>query len=494
MRVFSKRLSGLPLGAASLVMGLGALVWTYTVDDAFVLARYATRLLAGQGYTMNEGPPTDGVTGPLALVPALVGAQVVGDPVLGTKLAGLLASALAVAIAVALARDRTHGLVTLGVAVMGSTPLVWSVGGLETGLGTLALTTAWAGAKAVGDGSLHAGSVVGLAVAALAWLRPELAPASLVLLLAVPRWSPRSGAWAWSWAALGAASVVAFRVALFGSALPLSAAAKPPDLGHGLGYVGRALVVQLGLGGPLVAWLAAREGDRFERLAALVVMVHLAAIALAGGDWMPGFRLLAPVLPLYAWLVAGPIARRWSAKRARLAALLATACLALPAVDLALQLGPIRRAAEARETTGVELATWLGSHAERVALVDVGFLALRSGVEVVDLGGITDPRIGRLPGGHLDKRVDPAQLRARDPDVIVLHSSAPPRVDAEGRLVALWGYPVEQRVARMAWVQTEMRVERVVPYTPSYYYVVLARRRASPPRSPGAGEGGTLEP
>ncbi|MCZ7684270.1 MAG: hypothetical protein M5U28_38050 [Sandaracinaceae bacterium] len=211
------------------------------------------------------------------------------------------------------------------------------------------------------------------------------------------------------------------------------------------------------------------------RVLAGAVAVHLVAVALAGGDWMPGFRLLAPVLPLYALSASGPIAARLGApeRRARGAALL-LACLAIPALDLALQLPRVREAGATRETRGAELAEWLAAHAERVAMVDVGYAAFRSGVEVIDLGGITDPSIGMLPGGHLDKRIDPGALRARDPDTIVLHAAAPPRV-LDGMLRTLAGYPVERRVAEMPWVRAEMRVVRVVEYAPHYWYVVLQR-------------------
>ena len=68
-------------------------------------------------------------------------------------------------------------------------------------------------------------------------------------------------------------------------------------------------------------------------------------------------------------------------------------------------------------------------------------------VEVVDLGGLTDPVIARAPGGHLDKRVPLGHLVAREPRTLLLHSARRPETDGEGRLVALAGYPVEQRVA-----------------------------------------------
>jgi hypothetical protein len=52
------------------ILAVGLCAWPYTVDDAFIVARYARRLADGRGYTFNLGPPSDGVTGPLWLLPA----------------------------------------------------------------------------------------------------------------------------------------------------------------------------------------------------------------------------------------------------------------------------------------------------------------------------------------------------------------------------------------------------------------------------------------
>ena len=54
--------------ASAAVLGVGALAWPYTVDDAFIVARYAHNLAAGLGYAMNAHQPSDGVTGPLWLL------------------------------------------------------------------------------------------------------------------------------------------------------------------------------------------------------------------------------------------------------------------------------------------------------------------------------------------------------------------------------------------------------------------------------------------
>jgi hypothetical protein len=221
--------------------------------------------------------------------------------------------------------------------------------------------------------------------------------------------------------------------------------------------------------------LAAREERGERRILASMIAIHMVAVLLAGGDWMPGFRLLVPVLPVALLVTAGPLARRLEREpRWRGAALLA-ASLAVPIVSIGLVLPQVRGIAASRERVGEPLAQFLRTHARRVALVDVGFLPYRAGVEVVDLGGITDPAIGRAPGAHVAKEIDPGLLELRAPDAIVLHSSHRPRVSDDGRLLGLRGHPVERRVASMGFVRARYRVARVDQFADDYWYVTLTR-------------------
>ncbi|MCB9591703.1 MAG: hypothetical protein H6719_03120 [Sandaracinaceae bacterium] len=460
------------LGAAA-TAGVAAAAWPWTVDDAWVTARYARRILAGEGYTFVDGPPTDGVTGPLGLVPDLLGEALAGDPMLGAKLAGGIAAALGVALVIRRAgrESARHAVVTAVLVALWPLVGIWSVAGLETGLATLAacgVAVALVEGRAVG---------LGLAVAAMAWLRPEAAPACAVALALFSREHGRRSAPAWALAVTGALAVVAFRLALFGQPLPLSAAAKPADLGHGLEYTARAFLVVLGVFGALPVFFAVRApGPR--RGLAFVLGVHVLAVVLAGGDWMPGFRLFVPWLPALALVMAGPIAERLEpgARARRVGAVaLAVGAVAVPAFAGALALLDARAGGAARDAAGAELAAYLRATSQRVALVDVGYLGFASDRDLVDLGGITDPVIGRLAGGHVDKAIDPGLLLERDPDTIVLCSRIPPVVDEQGHLQRFAGHPVEGRVAAMPWVRAQMRVTRVEPYAPGVWYVVLSR-------------------
>lgn len=474
-----RRLSvAFPALAAAIVVGLGLAAWPYTVDDAFILGRYARRIAAGLGHTMIDGPPSDGVTGPLALVPGLVASALGFDPVDASKLVGLLAAACAAAMVVHAARRSSGGQVAstwaLLLVAMGPTLPVWGVAGLETGLATWVATCA--GLAAIGRSS-HRGITIGLSLGALAWLRPEMAFFALALLVSVGIRDRTSALRAALIACALALSTLAYRALLFGELLPLALLAKPGEVAHGVGYVGRALMVACGLVGALP--LLAPGARRSTRLLAPALGAHVVAVALAGGDWMPGFRLMAPVLPLYSLALALELTR-WLRVRSRPRRGAAWACgviaLAVPALDLAVELPRVRDAGQTRERVAGPLAARLAERAQVVALVDVGYLAYRADFDVVDLGGITDPVVARLPGGHLDKRVGADLLEHRATDTLVLHSAQRPQVDGEGRLRRLAGWPVEQRIAALPWVREHFIVDQVVPYADHYWYVVLVRR------------------
>lgn len=462
---------GWPFAGALGVAAIGLAAWPYTVDDAFIVARYARNLRAGCGYVMSCGlAPTDGVTGPLWVVPMLGG-------VAFAKGVGLLCCAAAAALAVWFVERREGAWAACAAALfVGLQPTlgIWGAAGLATGAATLVLTVA--ATQAMGRPRRHGGWVAAAAFVT-PWLRPDVVPAVFAAAAILWQRDRRAGAWAVVLGALGLASVAAFRLVGFGHLLPLSVQAKPPELALGAAYAAKAVVaVTGGLALAVAAWGAARGGG-WARGFAVIAVVQGVAVVLAGGDWMPGYRLLAPALPLLGALVGVGIARCRLAPWARAALLVL--CFAVPAADAAIQLPVVREAGWRRRAVGAPFASWLGRHFHEVALVDAGYLPWASGVRVFDLAGLTDPAVARAPGGHLDKRFDIGLLAAADPDAIVLHSSRPVRVGPHGDLTRLAGYPVERRLAADPWVRRSYRVVRIVHYAPGYDYVVLAKRTRS---------------
>ncbi|HET8939783.1 MAG TPA: hypothetical protein VFN67_40365 [Polyangiales bacterium] len=458
---------------------VGVCAWPYTVDDSYIVARYALRLSRGEGYTWNPGPATDGVTGPAWLVPGWLAAAGGYDPVIAAKVVGLCCAALAAYICIAAQQTRARGTQLAWIAgfLLVCQPSVGGSGssGLETGAATLALTCAAQAALATPKPSIAS---LGGAIALLAWLRPELAASCAVFLtIATVRAGFRRAWGAWVIAACSALAVCLFRWRISGSFLPMAWHAKAGTLQDGWAYALRAVAVLTGMTGMALAAAGVALGQFRERARAWALLAHFGAVVLAGGDWMPGFRLWVPLFPQYAALAAVGSEHLW--RRGGIARWLGTgaflvAC-GVPLLDLALRIPEWRNAGKSRETVGAAIARELRGHEERVALVDIGYIGYASGATTIDLAGLTDPAVAAFPGGHLAKRITPEWLEAQAPDALLLHSSLPPTAAADGRLERLAGYPVEMRVARFSWVAKQFRVAAIYPYGPGYHYVLLRR-------------------
>ena len=386
----------------------------FTVDDALVSARVAANLAAGHGYRFNpQGPEVDAVT-PLgwAHLLALPGPGTPVDMLERGRLYGALGWLGAVAaLGAFLTRCSPLGRRTaLGLLAVSTPAAAWATSGMETGFVTLFSTLALAPGPA--------GAVAGGVAAAL---RPELVPFACVLAvggaLLVPA-PPRRRAMLVLLALLlsmgPAVAVGLVRYAWFGVAAPLALSAKPPDLWPGLKY---ALAAALGTSPVLLllAPLALRRAAPSVVRLALALLAHFAAMALAGGDWMPLFRLAVPVLPA-ALLAGSEIARSsslpWHGVRAGIAVALSTAVMsfvAWPARDVL-----------ANRLEFIALLRVALREARVTAAVDAGLVGASTKGAVFDLAGVTDPTIARLPGGHTSKRIPEGLVESRRVDHAVL--------------------------------------------------------------------------
>ena len=490
----------------------------FTVDDALITARYAANVASGAGYRLSAGGPvTDGVT-PLGFVYVLApfaggaggGARggVIGAFV-AAKWLGVVAWTVAAGVLGLVVARRCAGAGSVGgsrgawgaggrwlvplALVATSAPLgAWAPAGMETGV-VLAL-----GALAASLPLLERPRA-GIACAGIAaGLRPELLPwaATLGVGLFLSQPSARDGASGASadgatveGAALPSTAarrrsllllvftftpfvvVAAVRLAAFGRPAPLSIFAKAPDARLGLMY---AAACALLAGGPaLLAPRAALQLRGFERALAVSVPVHLVAIALAGGDWMPLSRLVVPVLPSLA------LAALLLAERAHLLATAARLALAVAGQTFVLvHVGPKAAAVgEDRMRVLDDLRPALAP-ARVVASLDIGWVGAATDATLVDLAGVTDPAIAALPGGHTTKQIPAGLLDARRADTLVL-------LLAPGEQVATpW---TRSRFARgvEAWVATTPGIgDTFTPVAesslPHLRYVVL--RRAEPAR------------
>jgi hypothetical protein len=269
--------------------------------------------------------------------------------------------------------------------------------------------------------------------------------------------------------ALGPALAVALvRFVWFGTAAPLSLSAKPPDLVPGLRYA-LAAFVSVPLGVVLLAPRAlANGGPRVWRLP-FAVIAHFGAIALAGGDWMPLFRLVIPIVP--AMLLAGAEVvegrgRAWHWVRVSLAALL-SAAVAVAGV------WPARAVLTDRLDLIERLRAPLRT-ARVTATVDAGLVGAATNGAVLDLAGVTDPVIAGLSGGHTSKRVPEGLLESRAVDHAVLLLAPGTRV-ADPWHESRFAHAVSARIAATPVMQHFELVSELAIGRTTYRYVVVRK-------------------
>jgi hypothetical protein len=464
----SSRRGWIPPAAATLAaLGVCLAVFEFTVDDAWITARYAHHLATGAGYVFNRGGPvTDGVT-PLghAHLLAPFGAAGALEAARAAKWLGLLAHLVSVAVIGRLVTrlgESAWRFAPLAVWAMSPQPSAWAVSGMETPL--VAACVAF-GLERKLSGSRLAPWLLGMAAA---W-RPELSP--LVIVLAMPRPETASPAArieldVVGWfarlcvAMLPLAIVTSLRLWFFGAAAPLAVLAKRPDPSRGLAYVGASLLLvgACQLASPSLL----RTGPRLARWAAIAFAAHSVSIVLAGGDWMALSRLFVPALPVLVYAAASVARRGGTVAPALRAAGAATGALfAWSAVGW--DLGRVGRdRADLLRELGPALA-----EARTVAAVDVGWVGVAAPLaEVVDLAGVTDPTVARLPGPHTGKKIPDGFLEQRGVDTLVLNLSGDESITEP-------------------WVYSRFThgVERYLALEPGLAdrFVVVARRRDRPP-------------
>ena len=220
------------------------------------------------------------------------------------------------------------------------------------------------------------------------------------------------------------AAHVAWRKSFYGSWLPNTLAAKTGNLQQQLGggtdyarrfvdHEGPLLYLALFGIGAAIAW-------RHRELLSIgaVVLCGFVYVVLVGGDWMVLFRFFTPVLP-FLYLLIGIAARTIFEQRSRA---FGYGMLLLAVVGLA------HRGAQTRDDIRAIFGEWKEKHfwdaaaggvvrwfhqqeqsrgrdavMGTIALGDIGQIGYETGYPVLDLLGLVDPVIAKLPGGYTTK-------------------------------------------------------------------------------------------
>ena len=191
------------------------------------------------------------------------------------------------------------------------------------------------------------------------------------------------------------------------------------------------------------------------------------------------YRLTVPVLPA-ALLAASRLAEladaRWLALR--------SVFFAVRPLWVAVAVAwPARHVLEHRLRLIDEGRSAFGA-ARSIACLDIGWVGAATDASLLDLAGITDPLVARLPGGHTTKKVTNGLFENRDVDTVVL-LLAPKETVPSRWYEAAFGRAVEARVAALPAVQPFV-VRASLPLGGTSQRYVVAEREMLPRREPSA--------
>lgn len=502
-RLYKKRILA-PLALVLLVAGAIAVALVFRtlsenwiVDDAYISFRYAENLASGNGLVFNAGERVEGYTN-FSWTALLALASPLGLSLEGVALAlGLAFHAAAVALAWLLAVELVDGpraglfalLAPLGL-VFSFPSSAWAFGGLETPLFTALLLAAIM--FHLRERPLGAGLLFG----ALALTRPEgslvFAVAWTVRFIEVRKLDRKQFLLSAGFLALFLPHEL-FRILYYGDAVPNTFYAKVGlglhQLGRGLEYLGFFAVDAAAYVFAPVLFAPKTWTNKKRRLLVILVIVYLAYIVYAGSDPLPAFRFPVPLIPLMLALLAAAAHSTFVFLRGR-------RLRALPWVVLPGFLGlfalwcffgawemfyggeniykatlgiPVSSGRTLRHLKNDKIARhgeiigrWLRENGEptmTVALNSAGGIPYFSGMNAVDMLGLTDRHIARreVPGfgggfvGH--EKYDAQYCIARIPDFFVFGSASYTRPVFPGDHVIIGNYAFRDLYHRRGFVE-----------------------------------------
>ncbi len=447
---------------------LHAVYFNYTVDDAYISFRYAANWVAGDGLVYNPGERVEGYTNFLWTALSAAALRLGADQEDFARWAGLLAGMGCLIFSYGELRRRISPhpllfLLPISLAANGVF-VVWSGAGLETSLfAFLMLAGTMAAAGREDSRSIYVSAVL-FAVATLT--RPE--GAFIFVIVALDRFffTPGSRGSVIKAVLLFGALTLPFellRHAYYGEWLPNTWYAKsgggPAAFARGLRYLGNyfgpfggwTMLAPL----PLIFFIRLRE---WERTVLIVLFAYFAYIVLIGGDGLPYFRFVAPVLPLLAMLAVSGLCRLYHIQDG-----ISLLRVALFAILLALPIYSSFRGETYQflvdDRLRIELhwkviGKWLaetGAPGETIAVTTAGAIPYFSGLPTVDMLGITDKHIARrkMPemgsgiAGH--EKHDMAYVLSKEPTYLLHYTFLLPEpVFTTGQFRSPWNPGLEE--------------------------------------------------
>jgi arabinofuranosyltransferase len=473
----------------------------HTVDDAFISFRYAENLANGLGPVFNPGERVEGYTNFLWVVLIAPFIALDFEPESVARLLGLAAAigTLGATTRMSARPDDSPEIVWIAPLLLASNPAfaVWATGGLETPLFTCLLAWAVVGVtEALPRKSLGVGSALCLAGAALT--RPEGLGLALVIgaLLIVHGYGSGARARAFLWWSLVFLSIFipffAWRWSYYGDPLPntfyVKVGSDASQVLRGLKYIWSYFHETGFL--LLISFFGLRWSAALNQISILlgVLVAFVGYVVIVGGDGLPMYRFLVPIIPLFCLLVGAGVAGVLPRIRGNTHFIVAIAIvLAFAAFRAGL---PAFRgdaaayvAQDRVEVAGwKQIGTWLRNNAATdasLAVIPAGAMPYYSKLETIDMLGLTDrtiahremPDLGSGQAGH--EKYDVEYVLSRRPTFIMIGVYGLSQQALPARSLVQPYYPAEIRMLESTRFQASYRLHR--GRTPDGYFAYFQR-------------------
>ncbi len=436
-------------------------------DDAYIYFRYAQNLVQGCGFRFNcADSPVEGFTSPIYLLMLAIAGLLTPDFETISQVYGLLLSVagLTLTLAVVFSARWNLGLPVQIVICVSAAILFGGDGYLMVNAVTgMEVHLAWLMAAAIAIAALvehHLGLRVICVLALL--VRPEFAIFLPLLLIFEEARRPRY----WTGIAAGLALMTLVRWLLFGDFLPNTILVKAGGSTQHF-FLGLDYIIRFIRAFPLIALAPLALVHRPTRRPVAYLLTGAAlwicSFVRTGGDFYPFGRLAVPLVPLLTVFALVGIAllneQRATPETGRKKHWITGATLAFVVSGSLLYFGTAQnRGQKGFAAERVERWASIGEYLRAefpnrtVATVPIGAIAYRSGLEVIDMIGLTNQEIGRRGArisegyrsiGHETYNTD--YLLTRRPELIVMmYSDKAPWADTS---TLITGIPAELDLA-----------------------------------------------
>ena len=453
--------------------------WALTIDDAYISGRYARNTASGKGLVFNPGERIMGYTNLLLVLFEAMIYKFGGDGIFFAKVVGLLSGFMILLLTYFLGRQfggaSPQGVGLLASALLVSSPLLAlnSVMGLETCLFTalilgaiLLIMPGWLNES--WTWKRHVSIAFLLFLATLT--RPEgLGFAGIFILVQfIPRLfrmiktryvNLKTALLSLSWLYIYGfllLPVLVLLTAYYGSPIPNTFLAKTAAGLAWQKYFAGVLYLAQWIsqsGGEywlipliLLPFLIAKEKKAVQAIG-ILCFLYLLYVIYSGGDWMPGYRFIMPVIPMVYLLSSNAIVNLWQLIQPKLTQLTTLSQGILASILFIAFISPslslfqsIQTTVNSRSTGYQEahlyIAEWLRDNSppgSSVALMDIGLIGLVSDRYVIDITGLVNNDIANLM--HQDQGMISSSkptadkiaslVLSKQPDFIVLAHNTP---------------------------------------------------------------------